>query len=412
MNEKNKQNIGFDLELRNFLDRISSLEISLPLVLSTLLLSIRQSEEKHNKFLKENLKKTNDKEGKEVFYIDELEKLFKLENLRKNVKNSRTAYEIICNNFLVSLVSQFDAFMGSLIKTVFYTRPELLNSSEKQLTFLQLSIFTELSEIKEYIIEKEVETVLRNSRPEQIKWLSNKCSVELNKELKIWPQFVELTERRNLFVHCDGKITSQYIQICKTYNYEFKEHPIIGKKININKEYFKNSYRCLYEFATKLVHVVWRKLIPEDSEKVERNLNDNAYDLILQKEYDLAIEILIFATETIKHHTNEKIKLYMLINKAQAYKWKGNKVKCEEILNSVDWNAKCEILKLANYTLKDDFENAIKLMEKIGSISEDIDKTGYKEWPLFTNLRKEQKFIDTYEKIFNEKYEIIGEKEL
>ena len=44
--------------------------------------------------------------------------------------------------------------------------------------------------------------------------------------------------------------------------------------------------------------------------------------------------------------------------------------------------------------------------------SDDIKKAAYKEWPLFTDLRKEQKFIDTYEKIFNEKYEIIGEKEL
>ena len=87
MNEKNNQDVSFALELRNFLDRISSLEISLPLVLSTLLLSRRKSEDKHNKFIKDNLKKTKNEEGKEIYYIGELEKLITLENLRKNVKN-------------------------------------------------------------------------------------------------------------------------------------------------------------------------------------------------------------------------------------------------------------------------------------------------------------------------------------
>ena len=45
-------------------------------------------------------------------------------------------------------------------------------------------------------------------------------------------------------------------------------------------------------------------------------------------------------------------------------------------------------------------------MLKIGDSGE-VDKSDYKQWPLFNIIRKEEKFIETYNTIFKEEYTLM-----
>jgi len=78
--------------------------------------------------------------------------------------------------------------------------------------------FNSLEKARSFILEKKSKSVLRKSHIEQFTWMEEKFKMKLRKDLQVWPCFVELTERRNLFVHNDGVLSNQNIDICKENN--------------------------------------------------------------------------------------------------------------------------------------------------------------------------------------------------
>lgn len=127
--------------------------------------------------------------------------------LRENYEHYSLSGQLLPRSLLVALVSQYDAYIGRLFRAIFIRKPEIINGSERQITFQGLSTFTTLDEAREYFLEKEIEALLRSSHAEQFKTMERLFKINLTKELDAWPVFIELTERRNLFVHTDGAVS-------------------------------------------------------------------------------------------------------------------------------------------------------------------------------------------------------------
>ena len=127
-------------------------------------------------FFKNNVIEIEDDKGKKKIQIkaDEV-KVF--ESLEKNASISSLASKIIPESLFVSLISQYDAFLNRLLRAVFEIKPEILNSSDRNLTFSQLVEMGSVSDAREYIIEKEIDTVLRKSHSEQFDYLENKLGM-------------------------------------------------------------------------------------------------------------------------------------------------------------------------------------------------------------------------------------------
>ncbi len=398
--------LNFKNEVETFTDHIDSLYQTSPMV--NLILKVTQlaSEKKRNEYVKEKVVKSTDKEGNEITNID-FQHLNKYLDLEKKASNSQLAQKIMQRNFIVSLVSQFDAYLGSLIRKIFIIKPELLNSSEKNLSFAKLSEFESIDEAKEHIIEKEIESVLRESHSTQFKWLENKLGIPLNKDLPSWQNFIEITERRNLFVHSNGIVSSQYISNCTKHEVEFNTIVSTGQILEVNEKYIKLAYCCLYEIGVKLSQVIWRKLLPDSIEEADSSLNSIIYNLLQKKEYKLAINLSDFATTILKKHSSQEFKLVFAVNKAQSYKWDGQSEICSKMMNSMDWSAMSDKFKLAKAVLVDDFDNAYKIMRKIGKDEEEMEQFGYQEWPLFQEIREEDQFKEVYKEIYGVEYEFI-----
>jgi hypothetical protein len=120
--------------------------------------------------------------------------------------------------FMMGLVSAYDSFLSQLIRCIFVTRPELLSSSERNISLKELTEIGSVEEARERIIDKEVESVIRDSHSQQIDWLERKLNMPLRKDLKIWPEFIEICERRNLLSHNNGEISAQYMAVCREHN--------------------------------------------------------------------------------------------------------------------------------------------------------------------------------------------------
>jgi hypothetical protein len=308
---------------------------------------------------------------------------------------------------LVTLVSQYDAYLGRLMRVIFVRMPFVLNTSERQITFEKLQQFETIAAARESLLEKEVESILRTSHQDQFKWMSDKFKIPLTKGLACWPQFIEIMERRNLFVHTDGVVSSQYIAACKKVGCSIKDTTKEGTRLGVSQKYFERSVDTIYEVGLKLGHVLWRKLFPAEREVADKNLLNRTYELLITGRYALAIKLLDFVV-TLKKFTNESYELMFIVNRAQAYKWDGNQSKCVEIMRSIDWSAKGEQFKLADAVLADDWDSAVRIMKQIGK-NGSVDEAAYRDWPLFKDFRKENKFLETFREVFGEEFSVKAE---
>jgi hypothetical protein len=319
----------------------------------------------------------------------------------KWLQKAQAVETLLPQTFIVALVSQYDAFLGRLLRCIYRAKPDLLEQSERQFTYADLADFSNIEEAKEHILEKEVEALLRESHAEQFDQLQTRFKIKLKVNLPIWPTFIEVTERRNLFVHCNGRVSKQYLTVCDRQKVQFSQRPAIGDHLGASPEYFNQAYACIFEIGTKLAHVLWRKILPDERGRADVSLQMLCYDLLVARKHSLAVTMGIFATEVPKKWSSEQVKRMMIVNLAQAYKWTNQADKATNTINKQDWSSCAYEFQLAVAVLKDEFQKAAEIMKTIGaSGSELVGEDAYRNWPLFTEFRKSPIFQEAYKSVY------------
>jgi hypothetical protein len=363
----------------------------------------KKAHDKLVKFMDENVEEIENEEGiKSIAVKYEDSKVF--EQLSKNSEISILASKIIPESLFVSLISQFDSYLNQLLRILFEIRPEYINNSERNLSFSELIELNSIENAREFIIEKEVESVLRKSHSEHFDYLENKLNMPLRKNLPVWDKFIEITERRNLFVHCDGAVSSQYLKVCEKHNVDLVDITV-NQRLSIDIEYFSKAYDCLFELAVKLTHTLWRKLLKEDLKNADRHLNDICFELLSNQQFELADNLLRFACDQ-NNFFNDALKNVFVVNRALSMYLQNKPNDAKSIINQKDWSASSDDFKLAHLVLNENYDECYTLMKKIGKDGE-VDKENYRTWPLFLKLRKEEKFKETYQEIFGEEYKVV-----
>ncbi|MEZ6006498.1 MAG: hypothetical protein R3F05_01840 [Planctomycetota bacterium] len=367
------------------------------------------AEEKRDKFLEKHAH-VHAQTGNRIEYRIPIERYPDFAALARECDKAAAAEESIPRSFLVTLVSQYDAFLGRLIRAMYVLRPEWLNASERVLSFAELQELGSMDVAREFIIEKEVETVLRKSHAEQFAWFENKLGTTLRKDLDAWPTFIELTERRNLFVHCGGRVSSQYLSVCEKNRVGLKQRPAVGDMLGISLVYLHAAYECLFEIGAKLAQVAWRKIRPDQVREAGDSLIKTSYSLLLDEEYDLATRILDFAANPAMKYADDEGRRRVVINRAQAYKWSGDDQACRSILEREDWTACQDVFQLAVAVLRDDFAAADRIMRSLGKGGR-VSERDYREWPLFREWRKRKSFATAYQDVFGREFSVVEQAE-
>ncbi len=400
---------NIDKLTKSFINHIDSLLTSLQLTMVMIQKVHNSSVDEFNEFEENHIMYDEDDKKKILIEVDQFNQFKKLD---KKLARTGIAQKVVPRSFLVSLVSQFDAFMGNLVKELFNARPEILSDSERKLSFSQLSEFPDIDEAREYIIDKEIDTLLRKSHSEQIDWISNKFEIKIEPKSELWANFIEVTERRNLFVHSDGNITTQYLSVCREHKVNIDSDLEIGKQLLVSPEYFSKAYYAIFELGFKLSQVLWRKILPSEIKKADTQIIEVSFDLLQEKKYDLAFEICHFGTEILKNIKSEQDRRFMAINKSLALKYNGKPEESKELINKFDWSGWKNELLLAVAVVNDNFEKSYQLMQEVGAESEIITKNSYRHWPLFKEIRKEDKYKETFEIIFDDSFQKLSKEEM
>jgi hypothetical protein len=324
--------------------------------------------------------------------------LYRLSLRRQKADSNRAVFP---QTGIVALVSQYDSFVGSLLRCLYRSRPEILQQSKKRVTYSRLAQFSSLDHAKDHILEKEIEATLRSSHADQFATMERRFDIKLRPEA--WPKFIELTERRNLFVHCKGRVSEQYLIVCKKHKVDFPKKPQTGETLDVPIAYVDDAYDCLFEVGVTLGHTLWRKILPHEREVADSALLMQIYHVIAAKRYKLAIAMGKFAqTAPITKQSTDAIRKTNALNLAQAYKWIGQEQEALRICEG-DWSSSSNELKLGVAVLKDDFDKAAQIMKNIGD--EGIpSKADYNSWPIFQAFRKTRQFQDAYKEIFGDQF--------
>jgi hypothetical protein len=322
--------------------------------------------------------------------------------LRRHYESAHIA-EIMSHTMLLSLISQYDAFVGQLLRCLLAEQPELLKRSEKPLVWSDIADLPSLNEVRSLVVEREVENLLKQGHVDQLADLERRLSIETLRKFDELGDLVEIAERRNLVAHTGSKISIQYVRQCQKYNVRPGGRP--GEIIVIDNEYFAHACNTVITVGVKLAQTVWRHVLGKNKDALvnpDSHLAYVTYTLLVHEDWLLAQKLLRYATD-LKIHSSDQRKYVFVVNYAQTFKWLGNSQSCAELLLPVEWGALDIAFRISAAVLRDDFDEAGELMEN-AAYTRQVARSAFEHWPIYREFRRTPQFAEAYRKAYKEEY--------
>lgn len=408
-NKKQNERHIFGKAIEKYIELLDAQMEAFPIIMQTLVAKQQACHKRMNKFMGINNIKKIEEDNNVILSIPvNVHKQFI--KYSAELTQSISAMQLIPQNVVVAFVSIYDAYIADLIRCIYKLQPKLIYSCGREYSLSEILNFNSIEDVKEHTIEIEVESVLRENHSKQLEWLSKKLNIKLTEDLPILDSFIEITERRNLFVHTNGKVSRQYLSVINKAK-KVQKNICIGDTLKASPEYVVHCYTTLFEIGVKLGQVIWRKLDEKNSlEEADSYLIDIIYDLLKNNKYNLAITLSEFATKNYVKDYDKCNEYTKCINKALAYYLKGDKEKCKSIISDKDWSASELKYKLAKVVLEEKYEEACAIMKKIGNNNDMY--LAYSEWPLFNTFRNTKVFKEAYKTIYQEEYNYKETKDI
>ena len=140
------------------------------------------------------------------------------------------------NNTITMLITKFEDFISDFIKYLYLKYPKKYLDNQT-ICFSEISQ-SNISEIREKIIDREIDEMMRKSYAE---WFNLFAEHNINLECcKEECDFLcEIYATRNIIIHNSGFVNEQYLKNVKSTDYKF------GEKVKINDDFIKKSFECI-----------------------------------------------------------------------------------------------------------------------------------------------------------------------
>jgi hypothetical protein len=382
-----------------FVTCMSSLEETLLLVMEEVARHHSRAHKKFDEFVARGSCEVLEKGGRKSFRPRSHDYCQEFSELTGGLDMAHIATRKVPPSFLVALVSQYDFFIRSFFRLVLLAKPESMKGSDQTLKISRLLTFDAIPDAFQWVVEEEIDDVMRGNHPEQFEYLETRFNVKWQREDSLWRAFIEVTERRNLFVHTDGFVSNQYLEVCRKNNVDTGKISG-GGELDVTPDYFRRAYETLLEMGIKVSQIVWRKQFPEQAEESDRSISNTTYDLLMKKRYSLARNLLSFATTHLKNRVHDEEQLLTFkVNLAIALKNLDDKIEFAKCMASEEWHKKPDQFQLAEAVLNERYHDAVTLMRKVGG---GIHKADYRRWPLYEKFRKVPEFKIVFRELFGE----------
>ena len=324
-----------------------------------------------------------------------------VEYITANINKVEKAEKLFEKQLVVTLVSRFDEFLGKILKLILEQNPEWVISADKTISYKDLIALKSVDKAIQGIIYKEVEDLLRDSHEKQIQYIDEKLKIGIEKNFTKLKEFLEVAERRNLFVHTGGTVSSQYIDKCKGFG--CKVSSSLGDNLGSDIDYFNSAFLVYFEIGLRIGQASYRRVFEDEIEIADQALNNLAVKFMNLGEYSLSEVITEFdlAIPEKLRSTDSEYLYFAKINRAVSQKFQCKDF--EKGLSQDPWKVFHPKYALSIHVLREEYSDAAKLM-KSDEIKSSIGREGFRAWPVFKLFRETDEFKESYKEIYGNDY--------
>jgi len=113
---------------------------------------------------------------------------------------------------LISLLSNVEWFLGTILRFHYRLHPKSLGSKEKIFSPGDLENFDSIESAISYAIDEKIDGFLRLPFEELLEILKRDLALSIRELGKFRETLIEIFQRRNLFVHNDGRVNDIYLK--------------------------------------------------------------------------------------------------------------------------------------------------------------------------------------------------------
>lgn len=319
-----------------------------------------------------------------------------------HIQKMRQGDRMFRQGVVTSIVSKFDEFIIDVLKVSYRQNPGWLKNLDKKISYKELLEIASLETLKDEIVAKEIDSLMRDSHLAQVTFLDGKLKLGIEKEFPGWLDFLEITERRNLFVHTGGTVSPQYLENCSRWGVTLDKRVKEGSHLSAGDAYISKAIDCFYELSVRVAQASARRMFTACFGDADKALNNRSVDLLIEERYDLAERIFTFALSIPKDMTSGgEMSYYFRLNRCIARKFSGKEFLDD--LHSIDWSPFHPKYHFAVAVLEDRFEDAERLMRS-QAVRDDVLEEHFKEWPLLRDFRKTDRFQQAYKDVFGKDF--------
>ena len=218
--------------------------------------------------------------------------------------------------------------------------PDRLKSSDKTLSYAKILELKSPQDAIDAFISREIDVLMHVPQIDRFQFIEGLLKLKLKENIPCWSDFIEVVERRHVFVHAGGVASTQYIQVCKEHGVAFNDDFKEGARLGAKDSYLKNAQLCMMEVTVRVSQLVYRKFWPDKKGKADSRLNDIGYLMLQDQNWAFADRVFGFALSlTPKHISTEQMYFIFAINRCIALKWSGKEQEMLKLLKSVDWSS-------------------------------------------------------------------------
>lgn len=320
------------------------------------------------------------------------------------VTHTLDAEKLVPRSLFVSMMSEYESYLGRLLTTMFNLKPDMCSQFKKPLDVQQALKFQSIEAMRAYIIGTEVDGAMWGDTAERLGYFANTLHAIDVDACDGVAEVCEISLRRNLYVHCDGVVGQPYIRKCAALHAKMPKDCCEGKVLEITPGYFYKAGELLLTLGLEIGASLWWNGFRESREKTADYFNRRVMnDLLHEDDNVVAFHVGEYALRRFEKDTGDVNRRIFVINTAQAYKWNKDEANCKRILGMVDWGATADRFEFQVAVLQDEYGQAAKYMVKMGRHG-DIHDVEYHDWPLLKEFRKTKEFQGAYKKVFNRPY--------
>ncbi|MGW3375155.1 hypothetical protein [Streptomyces hydrogenans] len=181
--------------------------------------------------------------------------------------------EMLRKSLLVSAISTFEVLFGQLARIIYSVNSAALNDSDYAFTLQELANFSTLDDAREYLVERRISALMRDSIDAWDKWLKRSSGGLSMNDLPVeWPVIRESFARRNLIVHTGGVVNHLYTSVIQNLDLSEDARPAVGARLTVDEEYLNRVLQELLALGYVMVSAVGAKLHKGDSAAFDRGM--------------------------------------------------------------------------------------------------------------------------------------------